>query len=120
MSLQLRLGRQFGPLSRPQLRILSELRETERTVSELAERAQVSPPGATQMIDKLQHAGYVSRSSDATDQRVVRVGVTPVGRKALCDAEAVYVARLSEIIAGRLDAEEIESLAHLLEKLTRI
>jgi DNA-binding MarR family transcriptional regulator len=117
------LGRQFGPLSRRQrhtLRALTELgRETGAVrAGDLAEFLGITSAGATRMLNRLEDDGYVSRFRDPeADQREVYIAPTAAGIDALRAANEVYFER----VAGRLDrlnSEEREALARLLEKLT--
>lgn len=51
----------------------------EGTMSELADRAGVKQSSMTTMIDRLVRKGYVSRTRDADDRRVVLVRLTEAG-----------------------------------------
>src|SRR6185437_9198021 len=72
-----RLGREFGPLSRPQRRMLRTLDELSRLgtpvrASDLADYLGLTSAGATRMLNKLEGAGYLSRFRDpGADQREV-------------------------------------------------
>ena len=117
MSLQQRLGGQYGALSRPQFRLLLALRDAHRTISELADTVRISSPGVTQMVDKLQAAGYVVRQSHSDDQRVVLVAMMASGAAALDLAIHEYHSRIGQILSALTDTET-QSLRMLLDKLT--
>lgn len=53
------------------------------TLGELAAREQVAPPTITKAVSGLEEQGYVVRRPDTADRRVVRVEITPTGRKLL-------------------------------------
>jgi DNA-binding MarR family transcriptional regulator len=113
------LGRQFGPLSRPQRRMLRLLAE-ERPVrmGDLAERLGLTMAGSTRMLDTLEALGYVGRARlPQTDQRQVFVTLTPAGREALRQADAVFLERVAER-ACRLGAAERAALARLLRAMS--
>lgn len=114
LALEQRLGGLRGPVSRPQMRLLNNLKGMSRTVSELAERAKITSPGVTQMVDKLAAAGYVERKTDLADQRVVRVSITPAGLEALSEGERAFEEQVGRLFSG-LSHEELQSLAALLE-----
>ena len=116
MSLQQRLGGQYGALSRPQFRLLLALRDAHRTISELADNVRISSPGVTQMVDKLQAAGYVIRQSHSDDQRVVLVVMTASGAAALDLATNEYHSRVKEVLSALTDTET-QSLRMLLDRL---
>ena len=118
-----RLGREFGPLSRPQRRTLRTLADLSRTgspvrASDLAEYLGLTSAGATRMLNKLESAGYVSRYREPdADQREVYAALTTAGTEALRAANAVYFERVERDL-GKLDEAERQTLARLLEKLT--
>lgn len=114
LALEQRLGGLRGPITRPQMRLLNHLRSGSRTVSELADRAGITSPGVTQMVDKLAASGYVERRTDPADQRLVRVSVTPEGLEALAEGEQAFEERV-RILFSRLSPGELHSLADLLE-----
>lgn len=118
-----RMGRQFGPLSRPQRRAMRTLAELSTAappvrVSDLAERLGVTSAGATRMLSKLEDFGYVSRVREPEgDQREVYVTLTGDGSQALLDANDVYFERVARELE-RLNDDEQNELARLLDKLT--
>ncbi len=113
------LGRQFGPLTRPQRRMLRLLSmDTKVRVSDLSEELGVTTAGTTRMLDKLESLGYAARSRmDQYDQRQVYVTLTPEGAVALREAEGVFLERVQAIL-HRLSTTERATLAHLLQSLS--
>jgi DNA-binding MarR family transcriptional regulator len=113
------LGRQFGPLSRPQRRMLLLLHlERGVRVGDLGEELGLTTAGTTRMLDKLETLGYAARSRDqASDQRQVYVTLTPAGKQALESAEAIFFARVQSTL-NTLDESERATLAHLLHELS--
>jgi DNA-binding MarR family transcriptional regulator len=55
------------------IQVLIALTRGPRSVGKLAEELAVSPPAATQLVDKLAEHGMVGRHSDPADRRVVLV-----------------------------------------------
>jgi len=109
------LGRQFGPLSRPQRRML-RLLHLDKTVrvGDLAEALGLTTAGATRMLDKLTGLGYAMRTREPqSDQRQVYVRLTPAGQQALIAADAVFLARIQATLSV-LDETERATLARLL------
>lgn len=113
------LGRQFGPLSRPQRRMLRLLsRHRAVRVSDLGEQLGLTTAGTTRMLDKLESLGYAARSrTDQHDQRQVYVTLTEVGASALQEAEGVFLERM-QMLLHRLNPAERTTLAGLLQKLS--
>ena len=97
-----RLGRQFGPLSRPQRRALRTLNDLSAAkpsvrVTDLAERLGVTSAGATRMLSKLEDFGYINRTREPEgDQREVLVALTSLGTQALQAANDVYFERVRD------------------------
>jgi MarR family transcriptional repressor of emrRAB len=116
------LGRQFGPLSRPQQRVLRLLtdRQVQQEmvrVGDLAEPLGVTTAGITRMLDTLEGLGYITRSrTPNTDQRQVYVTLTDAGAQALQVADQVLLGRV-QVLIEHLDASERDELAILLRKL---
>ncbi len=112
------LGRQFGPLSRPQRRVLRLLsRETPVRVRDLGEQLGLTTAGTTRMLDRLEALGYAVRSRAAnSDQRQVYVTLSPAGEQAVREADAVFLERVRIMLSG-LSATERVALVYLLQKL---
>jgi DNA-binding MarR family transcriptional regulator len=113
------LGRQFGPLSRPQRRMLSLLNvETATRVGDLSEQSGLTTAGTTRMLDKLESFGYAVRSRVAdSDQRQVYVTLTVAGEQALHEAEKILFDRVRSSLRV-LNATERVALIHLLQRLS--
>lgn len=71
-----------GKITLPQLWVLEHLsRASDRPMNELARFLGISRPAATGLADRLIAQGLVRRREDPRDRRVVRVNLTPKGRK---------------------------------------
>lgn len=114
------LGRQFGPLSRPQRRMLSLLDMEEGVrVSDLGEQSGLTTAGTTRMLDKLEALGYATRVRDqVSDQRQVYATLTPAGQRALQEANEVFLTRVQSTLQVLAPAERA-LLARLLCKMHR-
>jgi DNA-binding MarR family transcriptional regulator len=116
------LGRQFGPLSRPQqrtLRLLAERQVQQEMVrvGDLAEPLGVTTAGITRMLDTLEGLGYITRSRTPNmDQREVYVTLTAAGAQVLQEADQVLLGRV-QVLIERLDDRERGELVLLLRKL---
>lgn len=124
--------RAYGPhlaelgLTYPQYVVMLALWERDGvSVSEIGERLGLDSGTLTPLLKRLEAVGVVSRSRDATDERVVRVAVTPAGRKLEKKAEKVPAA-LACAIAGKtgpgaasLGPKELATLREALRALTQ-
>ena len=94
-------------------------REGAPTHGEIAAHEGLSAPTITAVVDKLAALGYVTRTTDERDRRVVRVQITPAGAEQL---DAVR-ARRTEWIDAQLrslsarDLARLEAAAGVLAKL---
>ncbi len=118
ITLQDALGGQYGDLSRPQLRLMMKLGHTDPTVSELAERLNISSSGVTQMLDKLASRRFITRYSPDKDQRVVRVSITDRGGDVLGLAIEQFEQRVLEMTKTFSDADK-RTLTELLQRMTQ-
>jgi DNA-binding MarR family transcriptional regulator len=84
------------------IQVLIALARGPRSVGQLAEELRVSPPAATQLVDKLAEHGMVDRHNDPADRRVVLVD---------------YVAGMREV-AGRIVRERRRPLHNAMSKMT--
>jgi DNA-binding MarR family transcriptional regulator len=71
------------------IQVLIALTRGPRSVGQLAEELEISPPAATQLVDKLAEHGMVDRHNDPADRRVVLVdyvdGMHEVARRIVGD-----------------------------------
>jgi DNA-binding MarR family transcriptional regulator len=78
------------------------------TLGELAAAEHVKPPTMTRIVAALQERGLVRREGSSDDGRIVRVEVTPAGRKAHEDyrkrRDAWLRKRLAELTPAERDA----------------
>lgn len=85
-------------LTHPQYLVLLALWESEpRSVRSLADTLALDPGTLSPLVKRLEAAGYVTRSRDTDDERVLRIELTAAGRALRRRAEQVppeIVARL--------------------------
>lgn len=72
-----------------QLRLMSQLLDGGKSMSELADRLDVKLPTVTGLADRLVRMGMVERHDDPDDRRIVRIDLTEGGRHAMRQVEAV-------------------------------
>ncbi len=85
-------------------------------MSELARRGRVTRGTITFMIDKLAKKGYVKKTRNEKDRRVVRVSLTRLGVKANQLHEEFH-RRIVDSIMGLLTESEQQQAAMLVEKI---
>jgi len=104
----------------PQCTVLALLGETkETTMGALSDAIGTTMGAATNLVDRLVHAGHVKREHDKDDRRIVRVMLTPQGRELLdrvyAEGETFFARLLSEI-----KPEDRQTFFQVYEKLTQL
>jgi len=87
------------------------------TMSEIARYLHVTPPSATDMIEKLVHEKYLSRQVDPSDRRIVRIVISKKGTLAL---ERTLKHRFTAMrnVIRRLSPKEQADFVRILSKIT--
>ncbi|WP_406264592.1 MarR family transcriptional regulator [Streptomyces sp. NBC_00191] len=80
--------------------------------STMLSRSQVS-----RVVDALQSRGLVTRTPSPRDARSVEVALTPEGRRLFEEADATRRACLAPVFTDLLDAEDLEALSTVWQKL---
>ncbi|MFN8456444.1 MAG: MarR family transcriptional regulator [Anaerolineae bacterium] len=87
------------------------------TMSDLATALGIKLSGCTALVDRAIEAGWVERRRDLHDRRVVWVEVSLAGEHALNQLRQTRARILARYLT-RLQPEEIETLASLLNRVT--
>ncbi|WP_406404133.1 MarR family transcriptional regulator [Streptomyces sp. NBC_00879] len=80
--------------------------------STMLSRSQVS-----RVVDALQSRGLVTRTPSPRDARSVEVALTPEGRRLFEEADATRRACLAPVFTDLLDADDLEALSTVWQKL---
>ena len=100
-----------------QSRILHILaKHGEMSQKDLTELIGIQPGSASEILGKLERAGYITRKSEETDKRTFTVSLTGEGRAREAELEKERDARLSELFSILSDQEK-EQMLSLAEKL---
>jgi DNA-binding MarR family transcriptional regulator len=105
-----------GAITLERARILWQLVEAPRRSGELAQRCALTPASVSELVDFLERDGFVRRSEDRNDRRVVVVEITSRGRREIERVGELMTAPVAKIIAG-LSAEKRARLAAALADL---
>lgn len=84
---------------------------------DLARRLLLTPSGITRLLEGLERAGLVRRTSCATDLRVAYAELTPAGRERVEAASCAHTGSIRELLEEHFGEDELEELADLLGKL---
>ena len=85
---------------------------------QLAERLACVKSNITQLVDRLEADGFVSRASDPTDRRSRLAAITDAGRRAYEQGIEIHQ-QVERDVFGALTADESAQLSHLITKLDR-
>ncbi len=99
-------------------RLLMLLHEGPHNLSELAERQSVSLATMSNSVATLVERGWVMRTPDQNDRRMVRLEITPAGEEALRKAHQAVEGRLAQLLAD-FSSGELERLDEGLTLLQR-
>ncbi len=105
-----------GAMTLERARILWQLVESPRRSGEIAQRCALAPASVSELVDSLERDGFVRRSEDRNDRRVVVVEITARGRREIERVGELMTAPVAKIIAG-LSAEKRARLAAALADL---
>jgi DNA-binding MarR family transcriptional regulator len=88
-------------------------------VGQLAERASVAGPTATQILDGLERGGLVERTRSTSDRRTVSVSLTDRGRRQVAGKRRAIVERRRRLFES-LTIDERHQAAQLLHHLAEL
>ncbi len=105
-------------LSMPQISILMQLRHKGPCgMSEVSERFDITAAAASQLVDKLVHAGYLDRTEDPNDRRAKLLTLSAKGEKLIQHGTEERYRWLGDL-STMLSAEEREKVGEALILLT--
>lgn len=101
-----------------QQRILIILDKIDEKITQraLTARLGIQPGSASEVINKLETAGYIKKTINETDRRTADIELTLEGKEAARQAKQQRLARHQEMFACLSD-EEKQELLRLLEKI---
>ena len=97
------LERSLTDMTLPQFRVLSVIASSPERANRLAEKAAMSRPSLTGLLDGLEARGWVQRVHVEGDRRGVSLEVTASGAKALREAERAMTAELERVLESSPD-----------------
>jgi DNA-binding MarR family transcriptional regulator len=92
------LERALDEMTLPQFRVMVLIASSPERANRLAERAAVSRPSLTGLLDGLEARGWVQRVEVEGDRRGVSLEVTALGSAALERAEGAMAAELEDVL----------------------
>ncbi len=105
-----------GAMTLERARILWQLVESPRRSGEIAQRCGLTPASVSELVDSLEGDGFVRRSEDRNDRRVVVVEISARGRREIERVGELMTAPVAKVIAG-LSADKRSRIAAALADL---
>ena len=105
-----------GAMTLERARILWQLVESPRRSGEIAQRCGLAPASVSELVDSLERDGFVRRSEDRNDRRVVVVEISARGRREIERVGELMTAPVAKMISS-LSAEKRVRLAAALADL---
>ena len=105
-----------GAMTLERARILWQLVESPRRSGEIAQRCGLTPASVSELVDSLERDGFVRRSEDRNDRRVVVVEISARGRREIERVGELMTAPVAKIIAS-LSADKRSRIAAALADL---
>ena len=97
------------------LRILRGAGPGGRTCGEIGERLIAREPDVTRLLERLEKAGFLARTRDTSDRRVVVTRITPAGLKLLSELDKPM--RELDGLLKPIGEKKIEKMLKLLDEL---
>lgn len=98
------------------LHYISESRRP--TMQEVAKFLSITPPSATSLIDGLIQSGMVTRVSDASDRRMIRLEISLKGKQILGKTHKEMMLHIRQVLE-KLDSKDIDDLIRIMKKLQK-
>ena len=99
-----------------QMRMMRLLAQKTFTPSNLGEELGLSVSAVTQMANRLDSIGYLSRIEDPVDRRVKHLTLTPLGKEKMFKRQAKRIQRLESVL-GHMPIDRQVEFLKLLEEL---
>ena len=96
---------------------LSEARDHEMRMCDLAARLQLSPSGLTRRLDGLVRLGVVARRPSEVDRRVMLAVLTEHGREYLAKVAPDHVESVRRHVIDLLDRDDLAAMARIFRTI---
>lgn len=98
---------------------LSEAPENKLRMQDLARAVLLSKSGLTRLVDRMAHAGLVTREPCLDDRRGTFVCLSPAGRERLDDASPIHLRGIAQHFTDHLSEADARMLHALLGRIVQ-
>lgn len=97
--------------------LLQEHQQNGITQRELAEKLDVKPSSMSELVQKLEHRGFITKTQDKNDKRSFKIFLTEAGSEKIEESKLEKSRFINDVFKD-FNETEIDNLSNLLEKLT--
>ncbi|MFF5994748.1 MarR family transcriptional regulator [Lysinibacillus sp. KU-BSD001] len=106
-------------LTAKQVLLLELIQSNVSTTKALAQHLHVSNSAVSQLLNKLEERGYISRNINPDNRREIKLALAQKGEAYFTSAEKLQQ-EMNERVYGKLSLEDLQQLLMILEKLNTI
>lgn len=88
----------------------------EATMSDISHYLQSSFSSTTQLIERLHKSGFVQRTDDTNDRRIIHLSLTKDGKKELREMTKKRISQMKKMYAN-IDEKDMSDLIRIQEKI---
>lgn len=82
------------------------------TVGDIARHLHLSKSSATQLVERLEKMGLLTRIHDTTDRRVVQLTITAKGQEAAANLRRKFIDKMSKLFA-KIPSKDLQELIRI-------
>ena len=113
------LNRIDTQLTAKQVLLLELISSNVSSTKEIAQQLDVSTSAVSQLLNKLEEKGYITRTVNLKNRREILLALAPKGEAFFQEQEA-FSKEIDELVYGKLPEEDLRQLANILKKLNTI
>lgn len=113
------IGNRFGITRVQSMTLRFIIHNNKCKTSDIAEVLCVSKPDATRIVDTLVNKGFIERAKDEKDRRVIRLKITPEGKKIFENIKKELIFNFSGILK-KMDKQDAEALLKGMKALCNV
>ena len=106
-------------LTAKQVLLLELISSNVLSTKEIAQQLDVSTSAVSQLLNKLEEKGYITRTVNLKNRREILLALAPKGEAFFQEQEA-FSKEIDELVYGKLPKEDLQQLAKILKKLNTI
>lgn len=106
-------------LTAKQVLLLELISSNVSSTKEIAQQLDISTSAVSQLLNKLEEKGYITRTVNPKDRREILLKLSEKG-EAFFQEQEEFSKEIDELVYGQLPEEDLQQLANILKKLNTI